>query len=131
MQITLQQQTSPLGKWNLSSFAPNVLFRRFADQEPTSPFEVSDFLLPMREILWVAFAVIQQSKYERRCTVNVEAYGYSAAPRFGCKHCGIQYRSDRGTTHLVFPVAVKWLKRSAALRKKACQISRRPSWLLC
>jgi hypothetical protein len=87
MQITLQQQTSPLGKLESQFLCSKVLFRRFADQTNLAfrgqRLPATDERNPLG---W--FAVIQQSKYERRCTVNVEAYGYSAAPRFGCKHCG-------------------------------------------
>jgi hypothetical protein len=118
MQITLQQQASPLGKLE-SQFLLQVLYCfAFADQEPTSPFRVSDFrLLPMRDPLgW--FAMIQQSKYERRCTVNVEAYGYSAVPRDSDASIAALIQVRSGATSSISSRS-EWLKRVAAVLTKS------------
>jgi hypothetical protein len=74
--------TTSQSPWEIGILAQVLYCFAFADQEPTSPSSQRLPPLPMREILWFAIA-IQQSKYERRCTVNVEAC-YRLAPRFGC-----------------------------------------------
>jgi hypothetical protein len=105
MQITLQQ-AGPLGKLECQFLLQVLYCFAFADQEPTSPFRVSDFrLLPMREILWVCDSALTKASISGAVGSTLKLAISRLCPeiRMQALRYTIQVRSRHSTSSLSSP----------------------------
>jgi hypothetical protein len=105
MQITLQQ-ASPLGKLECQFLLQVLYCCAFANQEPTSPFRVSDFrLLPMREILLVCDSTSTKASMSGavRSTLKLAVSRLCPEVRMQALRHTIQVRSRHNTSSLSRP----------------------------